>query len=171
VTGISGFAYAQARLQSRYGKRADAHVWLRLHNIQDFNSYLQVAQQTSLRPWVLGISTTHSSHDIELALRQKYRHHVDEVASWMPEDWQIPIQWIKRLADLSVLQYLLGESIPMNWMKSDPDINEFTDDDPAQRAQAMRQAGYASLTNAWRQGDSMFTGWLSYWGPDITNRL
>lgn len=163
MTELSGFAYAQARIQARYGKRADAHVWLRLHNIHDLASYLQVAQQTSLHPWVLGISSTHGSHDIELALRQKYRHHVDEVASWLPAVWQIPLQWIKRLADLSVLEYLLAEGAPLDWMKSDPDISDFAGDDPTLRSQAMREADCASLVNAWQQGDTMFTGWLSYW--------
>ena len=52
MTGLSDFAYAQVRLQSRFGQRADEHVWLRLHNILDLASYLQVAQQTPLRPWV-----------------------------------------------------------------------------------------------------------------------
>jgi len=163
MTGLSDFAYAQARLQSRYGKRADAHLWLKLHNIHDLSSYLHAAQQTALRPWVLGISTTHSSHDIELALRQKYRRHVDEVASWLPVVWGAPLQWIKRLTDLPVLQYLLAGNPPMDWMKSDPGISAFTDDDPALRLRAMQEADCASLVSAWQQGDSMLSGWLTYW--------
>jgi len=163
MTGLSGFAYAQVRLQSRFGQRADEHVWLRLHNILDLASYLQVAQQTPLRPWVLGVGSSHSSHQIELALRQKYRHHVDEVASWMPADWRVPLQWIKRLADLPALQYLLGDGVALDWMKVDPDISEFTIDDSTLRLQAMRLAGCDSLVKAWLQGDTMFAGWLSHW--------
>lgn len=163
MTGLSDFAYAQVRLQSRYSQRADEHVWQRLRNINDFASYLQVAQQTPLRPWVLGIGSDHDSHEIEFALRQKYRQHVDEVANWIPADWKIPLQWIKRLADLPTLQYLLAGGIALNWMKSDPDISKFTVDDSALRLQAMSAAGCVSLVNAWQQGDAMFTGWLSYW--------
>lgn len=163
MTARSDFCYAQARMQSRYGQRADEPVWLRLHNVLDLASYLQVAQQTPLRPWVLGVGASHNSHEIELALRQKYRHHVDEVASWMPSDWRMSLQWSKRLLDLPTLQYLLADGIAMPWMKSDPEISEFTVEDPALRFQLMRVAGYDSLVNAWQQGDSMFTGWLSYW--------
>jgi len=163
VTGLSGFTYAQVRLQARYGKRADAGVWLRLQNIHDLASYLQVAQQTSLRPWVLGIGSTHSSHDIELTLRQRYRDHVYEVAGWLPEVWQAPLRWIKRLADLPVLEYLLAGGTPMDWMRSDPYISDFTDEDPALRSQAMRDAGCESLVNAWQQGEPMFKGWLFHW--------
>jgi hypothetical protein len=157
------FCYAQARMQSRFGQRADEQVWLRLHNVLDLASYLQVAQQTPLRPWVLGVGASHNSHEIELALRQKYRQHVDEVASWMPTDWRMPLQWSKRLLDLPTLQYLLADGIAMQWMKSDPEISAFTVEDPALRLQVMRVAGYDSLVNAWQQGNSMFTGWLSYW--------
>jgi hypothetical protein len=163
MTGRCGFSYAQARIQSRFGQRADEQVWLRLHNVLDLASYLQVAQQTPLRPWVLGIGASHNSHEIELALRQKYRHHVDEVASWMPTDWQMPLQWSKRLLDLPTMQYLLADGIVMPWMKADPEISEFAVNDPALRLQLMHVAGYDSLVNAWQQGDSMFTGWLSYW--------
>ena len=163
VTGLAGFTYAQARLQARYGKRADARVWVRLQNIHDLASYLQAAQQTPLRPWVLGIGSTHSSHDIELALRQRYRNHVDEVAGWLPRVWQAPLRWISRLADLSMLQYLLAGGTPMDWMRSDPWINDFIDADPALRALAMRKAGCESLVNAWQQGESMFKGWLLQW--------
>jgi hypothetical protein len=163
MTGLSDFAYAQVRLQSRYGQRADEQVWLRLHNILDLASYLQVAQQTPLRPWVLGLNPGHNSHEIELALRQKYRRHVDDVASWMPADWREPLQWIKRLLDLPALQYLMANGTAMEWMQSDPALTDFTSDDTTLRMQAMHVAGCDRLVQAWQQGDTMFAGWLSHW--------
>jgi len=163
MTGLSVIAYAQARIQSRYGERADAGLWLKLHNIHDLGSYLQTAQQTPLRHWVLGLSSSHSSHDIELALRQKYRRNVDEVASWMPTDWQKPLHWVKRLADLPVLQYLADGGEPLDWMKADPDINCFLADDPLVRVQAMRQAGNSVMVDTWQQSGSILSGWLSQW--------
>ena len=151
MAGVASLAYAQTRIQSRYGERADAGVWLKLHNILDLGSYLQTAQQTALRPWVLGLSSTYNSHDIEQALRQKYRQHVDEVANWMPAKWHRPLQWTKRLADLPTLQYLLAGGEPLEWMKSDPEISDFTDDDIQQRV------------HSWRQHGSILSGWLSQW--------
>jgi hypothetical protein len=163
MSALTGTAYAQVRIQSRYGQRADTSVWLKLHNIQDLGSYLQTAQQSALRPWVLGLSATHSSHDIELALRQKYRQHVDEVAGWMPIRWQQPVRWIKRLVDLPALQYLLTGGEPLEWMKSDPCISEFTADDPQSRAQAMIEAGNKAMVDALQQDGSILSGWLSQW--------
>ena len=164
MTVIHGIAYAQARIQSRYGKRADAGVWLKLHNIHDLGSYLQSAQQTPLRHWILGISSSHSSHDIELTLRQKYRRHVDEVAGWMPEDWKKTLQWIKRLVDLPVLQYLVDGGEPLPWMKSDPCINGFIADDPPLRLQAIRHEGNSIMVDSWQQSGSILAGWLAQWG-------
>lgn len=163
MTGLSAIAYAQTRVQSRYGERANAAVWAKLHHIHDLGSYLQTAQQTALRHWVLGLSTSHSSHDIELALRQKYRRHVDEVASWMPTDWQKPLRWIKRLVDLPILQYLAEGGKPLGWMKSDPDIKAFIVDDPLLRLQAIQQAGNRILVGNWQQTGSILSGWLSQW--------
>lgn len=163
MTAFSGMAYAQTRIQSRYGQRADVNVWLKLHNIHDAGSYLQTAQQSPLRHWVLGISATQSSDDVELALRQKYRNHVDEVAGWMPFEWQKPVQWIKRLVDLPALQYLVAGGEPYDWMKSDPEIGACTADDPLLRMQALRQNGSGALVDAWREDGALLPGWLSQW--------
>lgn len=159
----SKFAYVQTRIQSRYGHRAKTDVWLKLNAIDDLGSYLQIARQTPLRPWVLGISSTHNSHDIELALRQKYRQHIKEVAGWMPSAWQKPIQWIIRLADLPVIQYLAAGGKAISWMDSDPAIADFTDDDTSLRLQAMRDADCTSLVEAWQHNDTLITGWLAHW--------
>ena len=163
MAGLSVLAYAQTRVQSRYGRRADSGVWLKLHNIQDLGSYLQTAQQTALRPWVLGLSPTHNSHDIEQALRQKYRQHVDEVSGWMPVKWQKPLQWIKCLADLPTLQYLLAGGEPLEWMKSDPSVSDFTGDDLQLRVQLIRNAGNEALVDSWQKNGSILSGWLSQW--------
>ena len=163
MTGLSGFTYAQARLQSRFGERADDHVWQRLHNITDLSSYLQSAQQTALRPWVLGIDPAHDSHAIELALRQKFRQHVDEVAGWMPADLRFSLHWIKRLVDLPALQYLLAGNTAKDWMRRDPAINQFVADDINLRLSALSTDGGDMLLKAWEKGEPLSAGWLAQW--------
>jgi len=163
MTGIAGMAYAQARIQSRYGSRADAAVWLKLQNIHDLGSYLQTAQQTPLRHWILGISATHSSHEIELTLRQKYRGHIDEVANWVPASWRRPLHWLKRIHDLPAMQYLATGGIPLDWMKKDPALADFTDGSQDARVQAMREAGCASLVDALHREGTLLEGWMCEW--------
>ena len=160
---IPGAAYAQARIQSRYGRRAEADVWFKLHNIHDLGSYLQTAQQMPLRHWVLGLDLDQSSHQIELTLRQKYRSHVDEVASWMPRDWKKSLRWIKRLVDLPVLQYLVDGGEPLVWMHADPEIARFITDDPRSRLQAIQQADNGIMVDSWQQSGSILTGWSTQW--------
>ena len=160
MTGIAGMAYAQARIQSRYGSRADSGVWLKLQNIHDLGSYLQTAQQTPLRHWILGISATHSSHEIELTLRQKYRSHIDEVANWVPASWRRPLCWLKRIPDLPAMQYLATGGTPLDWMKKDPDLADFTDGSRDVRIQALREAGCSSLVDGLHRDATLLVGWV-----------
>lgn len=159
----STFNFAQVRLQSRYGQRADERVWLSLYNTLDLASYLHTAQQTPLRSWLLGIDAEHTVHEVELALRQKYRNHVDEVAGWLPAEWQPSFHWIKYLHDLPVLRYLLDGGRPQRWMKTDPALSNFIADDVNERMQAMRRSGCGCLVTAWQQGNPMLLAWLDQW--------
>jgi hypothetical protein len=163
MAGLSTLAYAQARMQSRYGARAEATVWLKLHNIHDLGSYMQTAQQTPLRPWVQGLSRIHSSHDLELALRQKYRHHVDEVASWLPSDWRAPVRWLKTLVDLPALHYLMSGGEPLAWMRADPVLKAYTADQTNDRLRALRAAGSRIMVDEWQQSRAMLSGWFLQW--------
>ncbi len=156
---LHGIDYAQVRMQSRYGQRADAGLWLKLHNIHDLGGYLQTAQQSGLRQWVLGLSASYNSHEIELALRQKLRSHILEVAGWVPVEWRQPLRWVVLLPDLPALQLLLSESDIPHWIRVDPAFHDYVADEPSLRQQQMRDAGLDELVDSWREGASLFTGW------------
>jgi hypothetical protein len=82
----------------------------------------------------------------------------------MPGDWKKTLQWVKRLVDLPVLQYLVDGGEPLPWMKSDPCINGFIADDPLLRLQAIRRAGNRIMVDSWQQSGSILAGWLAQWG-------
>lgn len=163
MSSTVSFAYAQARLQARFGERPDEDVWLRLHGIGELGSYLQVARQTVLRKWVLGISPTHDSHDIELALRQKFRSHIDEVANWLPQPWRAALQWTRCLPDLPALQYLLGGGAPAAWMRRDPMLAGFADADTKTDSQVPHLSDCAVLAEKTAQDETLSQGWLRHW--------
>jgi hypothetical protein len=163
VTRIARFAYAQARLQGRHGTRADERVWRRLEAIGEFANYLQVARQTVLRPWVSGLNSALGAHDIELMLRQQYRHYIDEVAHWMPGRWQEPVSWVRRLIDLPALHYLLTGASAPPWMGEDPELRRFAFDTPAARVHALQSSECAALLKGWQQGEPLYTAWLERW--------
>lgn len=157
------FRYVQARLQSRHGDRADDLVWRRLQSNGDLANYLQAAQQTTLRRWVTGLHSTHSSHEIEHLLRRHYRDYVDEVAHWLPTCWIGTIQLIKRIPDLPALQHLMtGETIPA-WMLDDPELSTFASENLGTRMEAIQNSELAWLAEGWQQDHALVDTWLDYW--------
>lgn len=159
----AGFGYAQARLQARHGARADELLWRRLAAINDFTSYLQAARRSALRPWVLGIQVTESSHSIELHLRQQFRRYVEEVARWLPARWRNSTRWLKRLPDLPALQYLMSGGAARTWMLEDPELRSFASENLALRVEAMRNSDVAPLLAGWRRGVPLAESWIEHW--------
>ena len=157
------FRYAQARLQARHGERADELVWRRLQGIGDLANYLQAAQQTTLRPWVIGLHSRQNCHEIEFMLRRQYRDYVDAVARWLPARWTGTVTLLRRVPDLPALQHLLtGEATPA-WMLDDPELRPLASENQAMRLEAMQNSDLAWLVEGWQQKDPLFVTWLDYW--------
>lgn len=157
------FAYAQARLQSRHGARPDELLWRRLESIGELGSYLQAARNSTLRPWVMALHVTNSSHEIELSLRRQFRSYVDEVAYWLPRRWKETLRWVKRLPDLPALQHLLGGNAAPAWMLDDSALRHFTTENIAFRTEVLESSDCFYLVKAWQQGSSLVDAWIEYW--------
>jgi hypothetical protein len=157
------FAYAQVRLQARHGMRPTEQLWLRLAGTGDLAGFLQQAQHTTLRPWVLGMQATQTSHDMELLLRQRYRDYVEEVAGWLPGHWHTVVYPARRLPDLPALQHLLrGEPAP-EWLLDDTDLRPFASENMASRLEAIRNSDCDYLAIAWQRGEPLAMAWLEHW--------
>lgn len=157
------FAYAQARLQARHGARPDESVWLRLQGVGDLASYLQLAQHSPLRPWVLGMQARQSSHEMELSLRRQFRNYVEEVARWLPARWGGSLRWLGRLADLPALQHLLGEQAVPAWMREDPMLQPLAGETLSARIDAMQNCDCRCLLKASRPGRPLYEAWFACW--------
>lgn len=163
VNNVMRFAYAQARLQARHGQRADEQVWRRLHSTGDLANYLQMARQTALRPWVIGIDISQGSHDIEFSLRRQFCRYVDDVSHWLPAAWRAALQALKRLLVLPALQHLLsGSSVPA-WMLDDPELRYFASEDARLRMEAIQASEYGYLVQAWQRGETLYDAWYDNW--------
>jgi len=157
------FAYAQARLQARHGMRPTEQLWRRLASTGDLAGFLQQAQHTTLRPWVLGMQATQTSHTLELSLRQHFCHYIDEVAGWLPLHWGVVVRSAKRLLDLPVLQYLLRGEAVQRWMLEDAGLHPFTSENMATRLEAIQHSEYDYLATAWLRGEPLYKAWLEQW--------
>ena len=157
------FAYAQARLQARHGQRPGEEVWQQLQGSGDLASFLLVVRRTSLRHWVLGMSITHSIHEIEQLLRDQFRDYGDEVAAWLPAEWSESVRWIRCLVDLPALQHLLsGYAVP-GWMLSDSILRDFASEEKELRLEAIMLSDYSHLAEEWLKGQPLPHAWLEHW--------
>lgn len=163
MNSTASFAYMQARLQARHGMRPEERVWHQLGGTTDLANYLHAARKTTLAPRVAGLHATHSTHEIEYALRQQFRDHVDRVAHWLPNRWASTIQWLTLLPDLPAMQHLLNNEAAPAWMLNNPRLRPFTSENMATRIQAMLDSSWHDIVAAWQGGQSPVTAWLERW--------
>lgn len=160
----SDFAYAQARLQARHGARPTPATWRRLQGIRDLAHFLQVAQRSEWRPWVLQFDVHTPAHVLERQLREQLRRYILEVARWHPPPWRPAIAWTTRLIDLPALQHLLAGQPAWPWMHDDPAIQSFAQASGEARLEARLQASdWAPLLSSWRRDESLLETWLWRW--------
>lgn len=155
--------FAQARLQSRHGQRAGEAAWQHLETAREFTALLDAARSSPLRQWLVGITTSSTSHQIEAVLRAHWRNGVAEVASWMPTPWQPSLAWCAVLPDLPVLQHLLRGGEPAAWMHDDPDYGALCAVPPTERPTALADSKFAALAIVWSAPQSLAYAWRAEW--------
>jgi hypothetical protein len=104
-----------------------------------------------------------SSDEIETELRRLFRHHVDEVAGWVPPAWREAVVGVRRLPDLPALQHLLsGEPVPA-WLQEDAELRDMGCLPVDSRLQAMRHSDCNVFLMASQTGESLTDAWLNHW--------
>lgn len=163
MTATATLAYAQVRLQARYGEGPDEGDWAALRSAMHFATVLERARETKLRPWVAAFSNTSSTHQIELGLREQLRRVIEEVAGWLPRPWTPAVLWTKRLVDLPALAYLMRAEPAHAWIVQDPALKDFSTNDMTGRRSALSRADTGALISAWETGQPLHRVWLREW--------
>lgn len=158
-----GLAYAQTRLQARYGQWPDTALWRRLESITALSHFLQTARDTGLRPWLLNIALPSDCHAMETALRRQLRQHIGEVTRWLPIPWRPAAAWCGVLPDLPALQHLLGGGSAAAWLRYDEHLQPFTHDLLTMRVSALRDSRYAPLLQEGEEGADIAAAWAAHW--------
>lgn len=159
----SRYAYVQARLQARHGRRPTDDRWRLLEATPDLAAYLQGARDTSLRTWVVHLPATADAHRIEQSIRRDWSRYVAEISGWAPPAWDAGIDWMATLPYLSSVTHLARGGLVPGWMRDDPVLAPLASDDPEQRAEGLAASPLADVAAAIRQGAQPVDAWLRAW--------
>lgn len=145
--------YAQARMQARHGASPAEAQWHLLGGQDSLAAYLAAARTTALARWLGDIPGRADSQRIELAMRQRWRETVAELARWMPAEWRAAVCCCADLVDLPAHAWLARGAPPLPWMARDPVLS-------------VKVAAPAAT----RQGDrsAWLQGWRARW-PALTD--
>ncbi|RJG00390.1 hypothetical protein [Noviherbaspirillum sedimenti] len=156
--------YAQVRIQSRYAARANAAAWREMEHARELSALLEIARAAGFDRVVAQLPMPPGLHELDCATRNHWRERVDEVAGWMPVDWQAALRWCALIVDLPFIQYLANGGMPYRWMQCDMAFAN-PGASPGKRLPAMKEmAGlFAGLHEPWVDPDAVASGWCREW--------
>jgi hypothetical protein len=157
------FAYAQARLQARYGARPRVADWSQVEATADLGALIQLLRASPLAGWTGLLGSRPGLHDIERRAREEWLRRVDEVASWQPEAWRDGILWLRWIAYLPALQKLARGGRAQAWMRDDAVLGPVVAREPRERATALRRTPLAPLARAFLPPHEMAAAWSGHW--------
>jgi len=151
------FAYAQARIQARYGALPTEEDWQRLAGARTLGLFLEEAREGALRDWVKGFSASSDAHDLDRGLRVIWTESVDQVTQWMPKPWRGSVAWLRWLPLLPILAHAAGGGPLPEWADRDPILRTWRGADGTLDPAALSAAGAGALlvpppelAQAWR---------------------
>lgn len=157
------FAFAQARIQARLGQRLKPGAWQALEASQGLSHYLHAVRGTSLKPWIRHLTENADSHLIERSLREDWRRQVHELSEWLPTRWRAAVLWVRTLADLPAVVYLLRDGPAWPWMREDPALRKLAVAGMDARRLALRAAELAPLGSAPDDAITPLAAWRVHW--------
>jgi hypothetical protein len=156
-------AYAQARVQARFGSRPGREFWRRLATSRDLTHYLQVARTGPVSGWVEGMSAEEDTHSFELKLRQAWGHAVRELAGWQETTWWRAVDWLWVLPYLGPAQHLCDGRPAPAWMFMDPVASRLIGTEGLLLDQARIKGPLARLVERREPGSGVIDAWAARW--------
>ena len=149
MMALHSFAYAQARVQARYGDRLEDSDWQRLGAVRSAGQYLETARATSLRPWVAPLAPDMDHHQQERVLRAVWRDTVAEVSAWLPSEWRDAARVWSDLPELASIEHVRRGWFAPEWSERDDHLAEALPEAAGESAQNAGAAWLARWRNAW----------------------
>lgn len=156
------FAYAQSRVQARFGELIDDTAWQRLDAARSLSGLLEEARHTVLSHWVHGLSLVSTPHHIEQGLRRRLHALIQEARRWVPEPWRSAVSWTAWLQELPLLRRLLAEDWTPSWATDTPLLGSVLHSEADRLRSALLAAGGMPLLRGLEQS-SLESNWLEHW--------
>jgi hypothetical protein len=118
--GYGQLDYALSRIHGLLGRVPPESTWATLSPIENITHFVESATKHGLGYWLEGIRADGSVHEIEAALRQRYRDELSRVGHWAPAAFQPLLDWFAVLPYLDFVGYLHRGEPAHSWMQSDP---------------------------------------------------
>lgn len=159
----SQVAYAQARIQARFGDRPTDTFWRELEAGRDFPHLIEVARASSVSDAALSLAPSLAAHALEARLRGRWQGVCAEVAHWYPPAWQPAMLWIGWLPWLPPLVWLQRTGAAPPWLADDVVLGDLITAEAPARAELLAQGPLAPLAAAWQDGGDLAQAWRLHW--------
>lgn len=157
------FAFAQPRLQARFGARPVAADWQQIEATRDLGAVLQILRGGPLARWTSRLATRPGLHEMERRLREEWLRAVDEVATWQPEHWREATRWMRWITYLPSLQKLARGGRAPAWMRADPVLGPIVAREPLERGPALEGTPLAPLAAGFDTPPDVAGAWARHW--------
>lgn len=128
MTSKAKLAYAQTRMQARYGARPSAEDWRRLDTVRSPARLIELARATALAPWAELVSAEMDHHALERRLRAGWRASVAETAGWLPESWRGAVALLAETPELPLRDHVVRGLPAPDWLGGDERLAETAED-------------------------------------------
>ena len=157
------FAFAQARMQARFGARPVAADWQHLEATRDLGAVLQILRGGPLARWTARFPTRPGAHEIERRLREEWMRAIDEVAAWQPDAWRDATRWMRWITYLPALQKLARGGRAPAWMRADAVLGPIVAREPRERGEALAATPLAPLAAGFGEPPDVARAWGLHW--------
>jgi hypothetical protein len=157
------FAFAQARMQARFGARPGTADWQQIEATRDLGALLQLLRDGPLDRWTARLPARPGAHEIERRLREEWLDAVDEIASWQPSGWRDATRWMRWIVYLPSLQKFARGGRALAWMRADPVLGPIVARGPAERRTALRDTPLEALQSGFTDTPDVIGAWSRYW--------
>jgi hypothetical protein len=157
------FAFAQARMQARFGGRPVTADWQQIEATRDLGALLQLLRGGPLERWTARLPARPGVHEIERRLREEWLHAVDEIVSWQPRHWREATRWMRWIVYLPSLQKFARGGRALAWMRADPVLGPIVARGPAERRTSLRGTALEPLQKGFTDTPDVTGAWSRQW--------